>query len=261
MKLWHPTAFIALFLLGFLAEAVSTNPPRDHEPVRFPLKFAYSAIDTQIVSDEIVYLKGYFPFINEADTPVVIRNVKAAYGGMTTTYHRQPILPKQRDTIWYYMRFWKDFRGPFSKAITVVVGSSSPGNTQMLHVKGRVTGPHDPKLVFLQHQMNLDTVPVGTVRKLKFYFTNQGSGPLIIENVKVSCNILTPGWQHEVFEPGDTGFVYAIFHANVVGRFDKSISVYSNDPRNKATVLRVKAVGQQLHAKEGEATPLNLFKR
>ena len=210
-----------------------------------PLTFNYTEIDTHIVSDEPVYLKGFFPFYNHTDTPVVINRVNASYGGMTANWPKHPIMPHDTDTIWYKMQLWKGFRGPFNKSMTVRLGGvSSNATTKILHVKGYVEGPNDAKLVFEQTKIDLDTLPVGTIKKLEFPFTNQGKGPLVIQNVQVSKNSITTSWQNEVFEPGDTGLVFATVHVNHSGRMLFQINVSSNDPANPTRYLFVEVVGE-----------------
>ena len=73
-----------------------------------------------------------------------------------------------------------------------------------------------------------------------FEFTNTGSEPLIINNVKTSCGCTTPGWSKEPILPGKKGFVKATYYPrNRPGRFNKSITVYSNAPQS-TKVLRIK---------------------
>lgn len=65
--------------------------------------------------------------------------------------------------------------------------------------------------------------------KFKFQFTNTGSTPLIIQNVKPSCGCTTPEWNKEPVKPGGTGYISATYNPqNRPGRFDKTISVYTN---------------------------------
>lgn len=63
----------------------------------------------------------------------------------------------------------------------------------------------------------------------KFEFTNLGTAPLIINNVKASCGCTTPGWTREPVMPGKRGYIEARYNPlNRPGSFRKSLTIYSN---------------------------------
>src|SRR5687768_2955826 len=63
----------------------------------------------------------------------------------------------------------------------------------------------------------------------EFKFTNTGSEPLVINNVKASCGCTTPGWTKEPVMPGKTGVVTAQYNTvNRPGGFNKSLTVIAN---------------------------------
>ena len=58
----------------------------------------------------------------------------------------------------------------------------------------------------------------------EFVFTNTGSEPIKILNVKASCGCTTPGWTKEEVPSGGEGFVKARYNpANRPGPFNKSL--------------------------------------
>ena len=62
-----------------------------------------------------------------------------------------------------------------------------------------------------------------------FEFTNTGSKPLIISQVRASCGCTSPSWSKEPVLPGNKGFVSATYNPkNRPGPFNKSITVISN---------------------------------
>jgi hypothetical protein len=62
-----------------------------------------------------------------------------------------------------------------------------------------------------------------------FEFTNTGSKPLIISQVRASCGCTSPNWSREPVLPGNKGFVSATYNPkNRPGPFNKSITVISN---------------------------------
>jgi hypothetical protein len=62
-----------------------------------------------------------------------------------------------------------------------------------------------------------------------FKFLNDGSTPLVIQNVRPSCGCTTPDWSKEPVLPGKTGFIKAVFNPrNRPGAFNKSLTVTTN---------------------------------
>ena len=87
-----------------------------------------------------------------------------------------------------------------------------------------------PKIVFdkLQHDFGKVNESDGAAT-YDFAFKNTGSAPLIIQNVKPSCDCTTPEWTKQPVHPGQTGFIKVSY--DVKGRpgaFDKTITVHSN---------------------------------
>jgi hypothetical protein len=71
----------------------------------------------------------------------------------------------------------------------------------------------------------------------KYIFTNTGSLPLVIKEVKPSCGCTTPDWTREPIMPGNKGFVAAIYNpAGRPGPFTKTVTVTSNATNNPVTL-------------------------
>jgi hypothetical protein len=74
----------------------------------------------------------------------------------------------------------------------------------------------------------------GTVKEegsitYEFKFTNTGTVPLVISNVRASCGCTTPGWTKEAILPGKTGVVTAQYNTvNRPGAFNKNLTVTAN---------------------------------
>jgi hypothetical protein len=62
----------------------------------------------------------------------------------------------------------------------------------------------------------------------EFTFTNSGSTPLVISNVKGSCGCTVTDYTKDPVAPGKTGVVKATFNAAAIGAFNKSIRVTAN---------------------------------
>ncbi|MDR0872650.1 MAG: DUF1573 domain-containing protein [Prevotellaceae bacterium] len=69
-----------------------------------------------------------------------------------------------------------------------------------------------------------------------FEFTNNGTEPLILSNVKPGCGCTTPDWTKEPVAPGAKGFVKATFNAASPGQFNKSVTVTTNAAGENATI-------------------------
>lgn len=66
-----------------------------------------------------------------------------------------------------------------------------------------------------------------------FKFTNTGTTPLIISNVKSSCGCtVADGWPKEALAPGEGGDINVKYDTKRAGSFQKSITVYSNATEN-----------------------------
>ncbi len=61
-----------------------------------------------------------------------------------------------------------------------------------------------------------------------FQVKNEGDKPLVISNVTTSCGCTVAEWTKTPIAPGATGVVSSTFDAKALGRFQKSIGIYSN---------------------------------
>ncbi len=72
-----------------------------------------------------------------------------------------------------------------------------------------------------------------------FTFTNTGSLPLVIHNVRASCGCTSPEWSKKPIVPGGKGYIKATFDpSNRPGNFNKTITVTANTATPN-TVLRI----------------------
>ena len=71
-----------------------------------------------------------------------------------------------------------------------------------------------------------------------FEFTNTGDTPLLVTRATASCGCTTPTHPKKPLRPGEKGQIEVTYHAKGrPGPFDKSIYVYTNDPKNERTML------------------------
>lgn len=78
-------------------------------------------------------------------------------------------------------------------------------------------------------------------------FTNVGKEPLILQNVNSSCGCLVATWPKEPIAPGKSGVIKVHYDTKRVGKFEKTITVQSNDVERASIIIKIK--GEVLVAK------------
>lgn len=63
---------------------------------------------------------------------------------------------------------------------------------------------------------------------VEYTITNTGNEPLVLTDVNTSCACSVAEWTKEPIAPGEKGVVKASFDAKALGRFEKSVAIYSN---------------------------------
>lgn len=66
----------------------------------------------------------------------------------------------------------------------------------------------------------------------EFNITNTGDKPLVLSNLTVSCSCAVVDWTRTPIAPGAMGTVSVTFDAKALGRFHKSVGIYSNSTPN-----------------------------
>lgn len=74
----------------------------------------------------------------------------------------------------------------------------------------------------------------------EFKFTNVGKEPLMIQSVNSSCGCLVATWPKEPIAPGKSGVIKAHYDTKRVGKFEKTLTVQSNDVERHSIVLKIK---------------------
>ena len=101
-----------------------------------------------------------------------------------------------------------------SQAATVSIESGNPGSMA--------------KFNWEETTHNFGKIDQRKPVSFEFVFTNTGSTPLVISNVKGSCGCTVTKYTKEAIAPGKTGNVKATFNAAAVGAFNKSVRVTAN---------------------------------
>ena len=81
---------------------------------------------------------------------------------------------------------------------------------------------------FKEDTLQLGTILYNTEHSSVFRFTKTGSVPLLINNVRSSCDCTSVKWDKHPIKPGETGEIQIVFKPNSLGAFLKTIEVYCN---------------------------------
>ncbi|HNU78509.1 MAG TPA: DUF1573 domain-containing protein [Prolixibacteraceae bacterium] len=68
----------------------------------------------------------------------------------------------------------------------------------------------------------------GGDRTCEFTFTNKGSVPVVLSNVRASCGCTVPEWTREPVLAGQKGTIKVKYNTQIVGSFNKVVTVISN---------------------------------
>ena len=99
-------------------------------------------------------------------------------------------------------------------------------------------------------QFKSETIDYGEIEKGSngvrvFEFTNVGTAPLVISNVKSSCGCTIPKKPEGPIQPGKTGKIEVKYDTNRVGPIRKAITVTSNaDTPTKVLKIKGTVKGQ-----------------
>lgn len=88
-------------------------------------------------------------------------------------------------------------------------------------------------------------IPQGEPASHSFTIQNTGDAPLVIKDVEPSCGCTTPKWPKKPISPGDSAEIKAVYDAESMGAFQKSIHVKTNVPFSGNKTLKIKGVVQK----------------
>jgi hypothetical protein len=92
-------------------------------------------------------------------------------------------------------------------------------------------------LVFETSSHSFGNIIEGQIATYEFKFTNTGTEPLELTNVRASCGCTTPKWPRELIQPGQTSVVRAEYNSSGrPGTFSKNIFVTSNAGQSTLTI-------------------------
>jgi len=84
------------------------------------------------------------------------------------------------------------------------------------------------KIVFKSETIDYGQITKGSDGLRVFEFTNTGTEPLVISDVKSSCGCTVPEKPKDPIAPGKTGEIKVKYDTKRVGPIRKTVTVYSN---------------------------------
>lgn len=96
-----------------------------------------------------------------------------------------------------------------------------------------------PEFKFVKELINYGKVDQNSNGKRIFEFTNIGKSPLIIKDIKTSCDCAVPKKPKRPIMPGEKAQITVSFDTSKLGGFSKQITIFSN-AKNSIKRLRIK---------------------
>jgi|TARA_B110000305_G_C19442209_1_gene642577 hypothetical protein len=120
--------------------------------------------------------------------------------------------------------------------------------TFSLNAQGNTEEKKEGPIFKFEHEtIDYGKIDKGSNGERVFLFTNVGTSPLIIENVKGSCGCTVPTKPDKPILPGDKGEIKVKYDTNRIGGFSKTVTIVSNaiEPRK---IVRIKGLVEKPNA-------------
>jgi hypothetical protein len=99
----------------------------------------------------------------------------------------------------------------------------------------------DAGIKFTSTEIDFGEIESGETVDVKYTFENTGDQLLIIKNVSASCGCTATKLEKREFRPGEKGEIPTkFFSRGYSGKVIKTVTVTTNDPKNKHTILKIK---------------------
>jgi len=90
-----------------------------------------------------------------------------------------------------------------------------------------------PQLTFASYSIDLGSIKGGLAAEKEILFTNTGKQELQLKSIQPNCSCVTAAASKTSLNPGESSTIRVSFNAeDRSGTQNKSISIYSNDPKN-----------------------------
>ncbi len=130
------------------------------------------------------------------------------------------------------------------KAIRILaLGLAVMASFAVAEVKAQATSleaekTEGPSIKFDNTTYDYGQIEQGANGDCEFTFSNVGTEPLLLSDVRASCGCTTPSWTREPIMPGKTGTIKVHYDTNRLGGINKAITVTTNGNPERV-VLRI----------------------
>ena len=114
-----------------------------------------------------------------------------------------------------------------------------PAVSQKVQMPGGDDIAVGPVINFLETVYDFGTIKSGVEAIHYFVFSNTGTDPLVISNVRTSCGCAVPEWPKAPVGSGTKDSLRVEYNTRIKGAFDKTVMVYSNAAKGMVE-LRIK---------------------
>lgn len=99
------------------------------------------------------------------------------------------------------------------------------------------------------------TVKQNAPTECYFTITNTGTEPLVLADVKGSCQCTVPDWPKEEIKAGETAKIKVKYNSSRIGPINKTVTITSNSTENPTLTVRIKGT---VEAVEGGGSPVKI---
>ena len=122
------------------------------------------------------------------------------------------------------------FKKKAMKKYWFFIGLLLLGLSLLVMVQKRTIKKPMPTLTFKQLNHNYGRVYEGDNGIFAFKFINTGNKPLILLQPLSLCSFTVSSWSKAPILPGDLGTIKVTYNTHIVGKFNKTVTVYSTAP-------------------------------
>lgn len=85
-----------------------------------------------------------------------------------------------------------------------------------------------PQMTFETTVIDYGSIQRGSEGTRKFTFTNTGSSPVVVSNVRTTCGCTVPSYPETPIMPGETQEIEVKYDTNRMGRINRFVTVMTN---------------------------------
>ncbi|GGK81610.1 DUF1573 domain-containing protein [Rufibacter glacialis] len=125
-----------------------------------------------------------------------------------------------------------------SAALAQTTSGQQPPLAPVAPIAAPAPAPVGPSIQFEEQRFDFGEIKPGDVVQHTFKFTNNGTMPLIISNVRTTCGCTATGFPKAPVRPGETAAITASFNsAGKRGQQNKVITIESNAVQGRTQVI------------------------